>query len=65
MKTLTALMKNCESEIEKRNQQVTILLEAYKKYQNSNESLYSIIQTMKTVREELSECVPIEISTVD
>lgn len=55
MEQLTVLMRNCESEIEKRNQQVTILLDAYEKYQNYSKSLYSILQAMKTARDELSK----------
>jgi len=47
-------MRHCESEIEKRNQQVEILLQAYEKYQNYSESLRSILRSMKTVRDELS-----------
>lgn len=47
-------MKNCESEIEKRNEQVNILLEAYKKYQTYSESLRSILQSMQNIRDELS-----------
>jgi len=47
-------MKHCESEIEKRNQQVEILLQAYEKYQNYSDSLRSILRAMKTVRDELS-----------
>lgn len=54
LKTLCGLMRNCEAEIEKRNQQVEILLEAYEKYQNCNKSLSAILQTMKTTRDELS-----------
>lgn len=56
MQTLTGLMKHCESEIEKRNQQMVILLDAYEKYKNYNQSLCSILQTMTKVREELSKC---------
>lgn len=55
MEQLTVLMRNCESEIEKRNQQVTILLDAYEKYQNYSRSLCSILQAMKTARDELSK----------
>uniref|UniRef100_A0A2S2NCE2 Uncharacterized protein n=1 Tax=Schizaphis graminum TaxID=13262 RepID=A0A2S2NCE2_SCHGA len=51
---ICGLMRHCESEIEKRNQQVEILLQAYEKYQNYSESLRSILQSMKTVRDELS-----------
>lgn len=47
-------MRHCESEIEKRNQQVEILLQAYEKYQNHSETLRSILRSMKTVRDELS-----------
>lgn len=54
MRQICELMRHCESEIEKRNQQVEILLEAYEKYQNHSESLRSILQSMKTVRDELS-----------
>ncbi|KAE9525623.1 hypothetical protein AGLY_014150 [Aphis glycines] len=54
MQQICGLMRNCEAEIEKRNQQVEILLQAYEKYQSHNESLRSILQTMKTVRDELS-----------
>lgn len=56
MKTLAGLMKHCESEIEKRNQQMVILLDAYEKYKNYNQSLCSILKTMTKVREELSNC---------
>lgn len=54
MEKICGLMRQCESEIEKRNQQVKILLEAYEKYQNHSESLHSILQSIKTVRDELS-----------
>lgn len=64
MKKIAGLMKNCESEIEKRDQQIIIFLEAYKKYQNYTESLYSIIEAMKKVRDELSQYVPNETNAV-
>lgn len=51
---MCVLMRHCETEIEKRNEQVEILLQAYEKYQNYSESLRSILQAMRTVREELS-----------
>jgi len=54
MQQICGLMRHCESEIEKRNQQVEILLQAYEKYQNYSESLRSILRSMKTVRDELS-----------
>ncbi|XP_060860167.1 uncharacterized protein LOC132937370 [Metopolophium dirhodum] len=54
MQQICVLMRHCESEIEKRNQQVEILLQAYEKYQNYSESLRSILRSMKTVRDELS-----------
>ncbi|XP_026817080.1 putative uncharacterized protein DDB_G0292292 [Rhopalosiphum maidis] len=54
MQQICGLMRHCESEIEKRNQQVEILLQAYEKYQNYSESLRSILHSMKTVRDELS-----------
>ncbi|XP_015370147.1 PREDICTED: uncharacterized protein LOC107166121 [Diuraphis noxia] len=54
MQQICILMRHCESEIEKRNQQVEILLQAYEKYQNYSESLRSILRAMKTVRDELS-----------
>jgi len=54
MQKICVLMRHCESEIEKRNQQVEILLQAYEKYQNHSESLRSILRSMKTVRDELS-----------
>lgn len=65
MQSLTDLMRRCESEIEKRNQQVTILLEAYKKYQNHSQSLCSILQAMKTIRDELSKCSTMKTKTAD
>lgn len=55
MEQITVLMRNCESEIEKRNQQVTILLDAYEKYQKYSRSLYSILQAIKAARDELSK----------
>jgi len=54
LQQICGLMRHCESEIAKRNQQVEILLEAYEKYQNYSESLRSILQSIKTVRDELS-----------
>ncbi|XP_025421766.1 uncharacterized protein LOC112691642 [Sipha flava] len=54
MEKMCGLMRNCESEIEKRDEQIKILLEAYEKYQTYNESLRSILQSMKNVRDELS-----------
>ncbi|XP_025192795.1 uncharacterized protein LOC112592860 [Melanaphis sacchari] len=54
MQQICGLMRHCESEIEKRNQQVEILLQAYEKYQNYSESLRSILQSMKTACDELS-----------
>lgn len=56
LKTICELMKNCESEIEVRNQQLKILLDAYEKYENCNKSLYSILRSIKTARDELSIC---------
>lgn len=47
-------MKKCESEIEVRNQQVKILLDVYEKYQNCNKSLFSLLESIKTARDELS-----------
>lgn len=60
MQKLAGLMKDCESEIKERNHQMTILLEAYEKYKNHSQTLGSIIQTMKTVRDELSKCCVVE-----
>lgn len=48
-------MKGCELEIQKRNQQISIFLEAYEKYKTHSESLHSILESMKKVRNELSE----------
>lgn len=65
LKKLCGLMRNCEAEIEKRNQQVQILLEAYEKYQSYNRSLSSILQTMKTIRDELSLYHSIETNALN
>lgn len=65
LKKLCVLMRNCEDEIEKRNQQVEILLEAYEKYQNHNKSLSSILQMMKTIRDELSIYHSIEANALN
>lgn len=55
LQKIVGLMKNCELEIQKRNQQVDILLEAYDKYKAHSEALYSILESIKTVRNELSQ----------
>lgn len=65
MQKICGLMKNCESEIENRNQQIKILLEAYEKYENYSRSVYSILQSMKTVRDELSIYNSLETKTAD
>lgn len=65
LKTICGLMRNCESEIEKRNEQVKILLEAYEKYQTYSESLRSILQSMKTARDELSIYCSAESSSAE
>lgn len=56
MRKLTVLMRTCESEIGKRNEQMKILLEAYDKYQTHNQTLCNILQAMKSTRDELSKC---------
>lgn len=53
MEKMCGLMRNCESEIEKRDEQIKILLEAYEKYQTCSESLRSILRSMKNIRDEL------------
>jgi len=63
MQTLTELMKHCESEIEKRNQQVKLLFDAYDNYQNHSNTLCSILQAIKTVRDQLSLCRSIVTNT--
>lgn len=55
MRQLAVLMRTCESEIEKRNEQVKILLDAYNKYQSHNQTLCNILEAMKSVRDELSK----------
>jgi len=55
MREITTLMKTCESEIERRNEQIKILLEAYEKYQSHNKTLCNILQEMKSARDELSK----------
>lgn len=65
MKQLCELMRYCEANIEKRNQQIEILLEAYIKYQNYNKSISSILQTMKTIRDELSNYHSLEVNALN
>lgn len=58
-------MRNCEAEIEKRNQQLEILLDAYKKYQSYNKSLASILQMIKTTRDEISLYQSLEANAIN
>lgn len=54
MQKLVGLMQHCETDIENRDQQIKIILEAYSKYQNYSKSMYSIIESMKEIRDELA-----------
>lgn len=54
MQKLVELMQHCENDIENRDQQIKIILEAYSKYQNYSKSMYSIIELMKEIRAELA-----------
>ncbi|XP_050426627.1 uncharacterized protein LOC126836949 [Adelges cooleyi] len=60
MEKLLNLLKMCNSEIEKRDQQVKILLEAYNTYKSLDSSVHSMLESIKAVHKELSELNPTE-----
>lgn len=65
MQKLVELMQHCETDIDNRDQQIRIFLEAYTKYQNYNKSLYSTLESLQKIRDELASISSLDLKTID
>ncbi|VVC41761.1 Hypothetical protein CINCED_3A024020 [Cinara cedri] len=65
MQKLVELMQHCETDVKNRDQQIRIFLEAYNKYQNYNQSLYSTLVSLQEVRDELASVSSLDLKTTN